>query len=82
MRDSLIACDLHDYIEIACVYGYRVRLTLKNNHVIEGQAQTIVTEQKREFILLNNAQTGKIALDDLAKLQVLTPNAQFHEVIF
>ncbi|WP_020485400.1 Rho-binding antiterminator [Methylomonas sp. MK1] len=82
MSECRIACDLHDYIEIACLYGYRVRLTLKDKGIVEGRALNIVTEERHEFLLLDQNSIGKIALDQLAKLQVLTPNARFTEVIF
>ncbi|OAI07943.1 Rho-binding antiterminator [Methylomonas methanica] len=82
MSECRIACDLHDYIEIACLYGYQVRLTLKDKKIVEGRALNIVTEEKREILLLDQNPNGKIALDQLAKLQVLTPNARFTEVIF
>ncbi|MDX8128834.1 Rho-binding antiterminator [Methylomonas sp. EFPC1] len=82
MSESRIACDLHDYIEIACLYGYRVRLTLKDQRIVEGRALNVVTEERHEFLLLEDSPAGKIALDQLAKLQVLTSNARFTEVIF
>lgn len=82
MSECRIACDLHDYIEIACLYGYQVRLTLKDKRIVEGRALNIVTEEKREVLLLDHNPTGEITLDQLAKLQVLTPNARFTEVIF
>lgn len=82
MSESRIAFDLHDYIEIACLYGYRVRLTLKDQRIVEGRALNVVTEERHEFLLVEDSPTGKIALDQLAKLQVITPNARFTEVIF
>ncbi len=82
MSECRIACDLHDYIEIACLYGYQVRLTLKDKRIVEGRALNVVAEERHEFLLLEHSPTGKIALDQLAKLQVLTPNARFTEVIF
>ncbi|AMK75355.1 MULTISPECIES: Rho-binding antiterminator [Methylomonas] len=82
MSECRIACDLHDYIEIACLYGYLLRLTLKDTRTVEGRALNIVTEEKREFLLLDNSEIEKIALDQLAKLQVITPNARFTDVIF
>ncbi|MCQ8118661.1 Rho-binding antiterminator [Methylomonas rosea] len=82
MSECRIACDLHDYIEIACLYGYQVRLTLNDKRIVEGRALNIVTEEKREVLLLDHNPAEKITLDQLAKLQVLTPNARFTEVIF
>jgi Rho-binding antiterminator len=82
MSECRIACNLHDHIEVACLYGYLVRLLLKDKRVVEGQTTNIMTEEKREFLLPDNSETEKIALDQPVKLQVLTPNAGFSEVIF
>ncbi|MCC6915928.1 Rho-binding antiterminator [Nitrosomonas sp.] len=84
MAHSLIPCDLHDYIEVACMYGYQVRLILKDQSVIEGKTKDVLTDpEKREFLLLETGsgpqQVELIALD---KLLVLTPNARFSEVDF
>ncbi|SJM92666.1 Modulator of Rho-dependent transcription termination [Crenothrix polyspora] len=82
MSPCNISCDLHDYIEIACLYGYQVKLTLKNQQSIEGKAVDIITADKREYLLIDNGEHQRIELTELAKMQVLTPNAQFTEMIF
>ncbi len=84
MTQQLIACELHDYIEVACMYGYQVRLILKNQQVFEGKAKDIVTTtEKREFLAIDNEQgTQQVELIQLEKMQVLTPNVQFKEVVF
>jgi Rho-binding antiterminator len=84
MTQQLIECELHDYIEVACMYGYQVRLILKNQQTFEGKAKDIVTNtEKREFLVIENAQGSQhVELILLEKMQVLTPNAQFKEVIF
>ena len=38
MSQYTISCELHDFLEIACLYGYRVKLTLKDQQIIEGNA--------------------------------------------
>lgn len=77
-----IACDLHDYLEIACLYQYRVKLELKDNRVLEGKAIDIVTTNGQEYLVVENADQHKIDLNHLLKLKVLTPNAKFGEVRF
>ncbi|ATG88370.1 Rho-binding antiterminator [Methylomonas koyamae] len=75
-----IACDLHDYLEIACMYGYRVRLTLKDGRIIEAKAvDTGTTADKREYLQLDSE---RVETHCLAKMEVLTPNAAFEEVRF
>lgn len=83
MSQCSISCDLHDYIEIACLYGYQVKLTFKDQQTLEGKAiDTLTSAEKREYLIIDNGQKQQIELDRLKKLQVLTPNAQFTEVIF
>lgn len=79
----IISCELHDYLEIACMYGYRVQLTLNNHQTVTGKALDILTSaEKREYLLIDNGQKQKIELNRLVKMQVLTPDAKFTEVIF
>jgi Rho-binding antiterminator len=82
MSPCNISCDLHDYIEIACLYGYQVKLTLKDQQSIEGKAVDIITADKREYLLIDNGEQQRVELTQLAKIQMLTPNAQFTEMIF
>ncbi len=82
MSQCNISCALHDYIEIACMYGYQVKLYLKNGHIIVGKAIDIHTDTgKHEYLIVDNEQQ-KIELSQLAKMNVLTPNAKFSEVVF
>ncbi|MCO6426634.1 Rho-binding antiterminator [Nitrosomonas communis] len=84
MTQQLIECELHDYIEVACMYGYQLRLILKDRQVFAGKAKDIVTTaDKREFLVIENEQgSQQIELIQLEKMQVLTANAQFSEVVF
>lgn len=83
MSKGTIACDLHDYIEIACLYHYQLKLTFKDQQTMEGKAiDTLTSIEKREYLIIDNGQRQQIELNRLKKLQVLTPNAQFREVIF
>lgn len=77
-----LACDLHDYLEIACLYHYAVRLQLKDNLKLEGKALDIVTEDGCEYLVLENDQQHRIDLMRLEKLQVLSPHANFNEINF
>ena len=83
MTQDTISCGLHDFVEVACMYGYRLKLILKNNQIIEGKAVDIVsTTEKREYLVIDNDSKQHIELTQLAKMEVLTPNAKFSEVIF
>ena len=83
MTQDVISCELHDFVEVACMYGYQLKLFLKNNQVIEGKAIDIVNSpEKRECLVIENDSRQQIELTQLARMQVLTPNAKFNEVVF
>lgn len=83
MTQDAISCELHDFVEVACMYGYRLRLILKNNQVIEGKAIDIVNSPERhECLVIDSDSQQQIELTQLAKMEVLTPNAKFSEVVF
>lgn len=83
MTQDAISCELHDFVEVACLYGYQLKLILKNNEILEGKAIDIVNSpEKRECLVIDNASRQYIELTQLVKMQVLTPNAKFSEVVF
>lgn len=84
MNYCSISCELHDYIEIACMYGYQVKLILKDYQIIEGKAlDVLTTTEKREYLVIHNGhEQQQIELTQLDKMQVLTANAKFKEVCF
>ncbi|MGZ4992867.1 MAG: Rho-binding antiterminator [Methylobacter sp.] len=84
MNQPTISCDLHDYIELACMHGYRVRLTLKNHQIIEGKAlNTLTTAEKQEYLIIGiGPEQSRIELNQLKKMEVLTHHAKFSEVFF
>lgn len=84
MSQCTISCELHDYVEIACLYGYRVKLTLKDHQIIEGKAlDVLTTAEKREYLVIDNEhEQQQIELNQLGNMQVLTSNAKFKEVSF
>jgi Rho-binding antiterminator len=83
MNQNAISCEFHDYIEVICMYGYQVRLELTDGQTLKGKAVDIITStEKREYLLISNNTKQKVELIHLAKVEVLTPNAQFKEVVF
>mgnify|MGYP001182269103 FL=1 len=83
MTQDAISCELHDFVEVACMYGYRLKLILKNNQIIEGKAVDIVNSpEKRECLVIDSDSRQHIELTQLAKMEVLTPNAKFSAVVF
>lgn len=83
MSRCSISCELHDYLEIACLYHYLVKITLKNGQVIEGKAiDTLTSPEKIEYLIVQADNKQQIELNHLAKMQVLTANAKFKQVTF
>lgn len=83
MSQCSIACDLHDYLEIACMYHYQIRLVLKDGSSMIGKAIDTITKDKREYLLIDDSdETRQVELIQLKKLEVLTANAQFKDVVF
>jgi Rho-binding antiterminator len=84
MTNHLISCELHDYIEVVCMYGYQVKLFLQDQSSIEGKAKDILTDaEKCEFLILETRSgSQQVELVLLEKMQILTPNAKFSEVVF
>ena len=64
------------------MYGYQVKLLLKNKQTMEGKAIGISTSEQREYLLLDNGLQQKIELIDIYELEVLTPKANFQKVSF
>lgn len=83
MTQDAISCDLHDFVEVACMYGYQLKLILKNDQIIDGKAIDIVNSpEKNECLVIDSDTRQQVELIRLAKMEVLTPNAKFSEVIF
>ncbi|RKZ63827.1 MAG: hypothetical protein DRQ44_09735 [Gammaproteobacteria bacterium] len=80
----MISCALHDYIEIACTFGYEVRLEFFSGPVLQGTARTTETSNdKKEYLLLDCQQkTLKIELVNIKKMTALQPNPHFDSVDF
>lgn len=83
-QNTCISCDLHDYVEVACMRNYRVELVLKGGEVLEGKALDVIPSlEKREFLVIDNGgQKQEVELTQLHKMIALTPHASFNEVEF
>lgn len=65
-------CDLHDYLEIACMHGYRLWVERTDGRGFEAIAKTTRTRAGgEEFLCLESAEGSlEIRLD---QLQAITP---------
>lgn len=80
----MITCHQYDYIEIACMYRYQVRLTFKSGDHTDGIAlDTAKNEAKQECLKLQTDH-GQILveLEELEVLTAITPNPHFTQVRF
>ena len=78
----MISCDQHDYVEIACLYRYVVKLTLKSGAEVQGIAMDTRRNAQREECLVLSQDENLIVLDSIAKMEVLVENPHFKEVFF
>jgi len=87
-----IPCDLHDYLEIACIYGVAVRLNLKDADdaphetpkSLVGHCITTLTDpRKLEWLLLQTDTVNHcLPLDQLMTMISLDLHAPFQQVQF
>jgi len=82
-----IACQLYDYIEIACMYKLEVSVFLKSGEMMSGQALTTLIDKKENVateciqMKINNAKHN-VALHEIAELHAITDNPHFSSVSF
>lgn len=88
-RKTPIACDLHDYVEIACMYGYRIQVLCLYEISVEGRAlttrtltrQTLNTRraaEKIEYLVIDaGGHTAEVALHEIITITAITQNPYF-----
>ncbi|HGY3717444.1 TPA: Rho-binding antiterminator [Citrobacter gillenii] len=79
-----VDCDLHDYLEIACLYRYMLRIELTDGTVFDARAVTTrTTIEKEEYLVVERqASSQNIRLDYLSAITALTAGAKFSTVLF
>jgi Rho-binding antiterminator len=77
-------CDLHDYLEIACLRGYRLHVELIDGESLTAKALTTRTSSDKEEFLRVETANGQqeIRLDQLLAVTPLDDHAQFGRVVF
>ncbi|NVK37817.1 MAG: Rho-binding antiterminator [Gammaproteobacteria bacterium] len=83
---NVISCAKYDYFEIACIHHYEVELTLKSGELVSGIAQNVKTvrhqdERKEILEITHDNKNIEVELIQICKLNVLTDNPHFNEVI-
>ncbi|KQW13010.1 MULTISPECIES: Rho-binding antiterminator [Pseudomonas] len=76
-------CDLHDYLEIACLCDYTLDIELTNGQRLTAQAITTRTSSTREEFLEVETAEGRqeIRLDQLLAIKPLDKDARFGHVL-
>ena len=79
-----IDCNLYDYIEIACMYRYPVRVATSDGAIVTGLAiDTVIDNDKAEYLKLDvDGAQRLVRLDRLAALEPLAANAKFGKIRF
>ena len=80
----MISCNQHDYIEIACLFRYPIKLIMKDTTVIKCQAlDTQYNETKQECIKVESEGVESlVVLDNIVILEVCVDNPHFKTVSF
>ena len=79
-------CELHDYIEIACLFRYPVTLLLDSNEEFKGVViDTLTKPDKTEYLLFmkdNSKKEFEIPLNKIRQMQARIENPHFEKVEF
>lgn len=78
-----LSCDLYDYLEIACMHRYRLRIELVDGNELVARALTTRTEPSKEEFFVVQTETGEqsLRLDCLLAITPLDPGASFGRVL-
>lgn len=80
----MISCNEHDYVEIACMYQYPIKVTMKTGGVIECKAlDTQYNSAREECIKVDVAGIeNEVIINNVAKIEVCIENPHFQEISF
>ncbi|WP_299798267.1 Rho-binding antiterminator [uncultured Shewanella sp.] len=78
----MIRCDIHDYIEIACLYRIELLLTLRSGEEVVGVAKTTcIDDHRKECIVIESGgESVSIVLDSIKRMTAVTENPHFNSV--
>lgn len=81
----MVRCDLHDYLEIICMFHYDVAVHTDAGARVVAQAVDVVLDDNRKEVLLlkaKNIEVQAVATTSIKLIEVLTPDARFSRVVF
>ncbi len=75
-------CDVHDYLEIVCLHGYRLQVELIDGRSYAARALTTRTATSKEEFLVLCSDSGQfeVRLDQLLAITPLDDNARFGRI--
>ena len=77
-----LACDLYDYLEIACMHCYQLDIELVDGSRLQGQALTTETTAKEEFLLIRTSDgEQRLRMDRLLAITPLDAGASFGRIL-
>ncbi|MDH1441804.1 Rho-binding antiterminator [Pseudomonas sp. GD03721] len=77
-----LACDLYDYLEIACMHRYQLAIELVDGSHLLGQALTTQTTAKEEFLLIRTSDgEQRLRMDRLLAITPQDADASFGRVL-
>lgn len=78
-----LACDLYDYLEIACLHHYQLAIELVDGSRLEAQALTTQTTASKEEFLLVRTTDGeqRLRMDRLLAITPQDAGASFGRVL-
>jgi len=78
----MLSCQQYDYIEIACMYRYPIKLIMNSGSVLHAKALDTARNEKRQECIkvLIDENEKLIVLDDIARLEVTISNPHFQSV--
>jgi len=75
-------CDLHDYLEIACMHGYALQVQLIDDQCFAARALTTRTRNGQEFLVLQrDAAPFEVRLDQLLAITPTDSGASFGRIV-
>lgn len=81
MNPAILACDLHDHVEIICMRRYPVLIHQLDGSTTQGIARDTRSTAQEEFLLLDkDGQKVEIPLLQIERIEVLDANAPQQEI--
>ena len=79
-----IDCELHDSLEVACLYRYKMLVTLVSGTTLRGYAVTTTTQPDKTEMLVLRTEAGdqNVPMHLLRSIEIETKGAKFKSLAF